>query len=338
MKEDHIGHHTENVQQTLDRLLNMIQENDCFLITTHIHPDGDSLASVLVFAEILEYFQKSYCIFLDDTIPGKYNFLPGISRIKSLAEACEIKSSNAMVVLDASNLERIGDMKQQIHPGMTVINIDHHPGNHKFGDLNLIQPEVSSTAEIVYALYKKCQIQLTLDVAQLVYTGIVSDTGCFRFNNTNEDSLEISAELVRAGVVPSDIIRLLYHRNSVHTLEALGWSLTRIRFFQDQKIVSMYLTHDDLLKYPEADTEGFVNYLLMIEGPSVQLFAKETEPGCFRVSLRSSVGIDVNRVAQKFDGGGHASAAGCYIQGDIDNVYNQVLRELTPCVPKGKAA
>lgn len=319
-----------------DEIKAIIKKEDRFLITTHVRPDGDSLASVLVFAGLLDAFRKSCRICIDDGVPRKYDFLPGIERVKSFDDLPDSSGIGTAVVLDASGLERTGRIGDRIPETARIVNIDHHEGNSRFGEVNCILTGSSSTAEIVYDLYRRCDLPLTPEVARLVYTGIVCDTGCFRFANTGAQTLETAAEMVRAGADPGKIIHDLQNRHSAHTLQALGHALTRIRFFLDDAVVGMHLTCQDLKQFPEADTEGFVNYLRMIEGPSVQFFINEVQPGRHRVSLRSHE-KDVNQIAGRLGGGGHARAAGCDITGNLEQVQDRILGCLSAVFKAGRA-
>jgi len=322
----------------LDRIKTIVQCEDRFLITTHIHPDGDSLASVLVFSRLFDFFKKSFRIYLDDAVPKKYDFLPGTEMIERFdeKETC-LDGFEYLIVLDSSGLDRIGRIPNRLPKSIRIVNIDHHPANGLFGALNYVDAEASSTAEIVYDLYRRSGAPLTREVAELVYAGIVSDTGCFRFGNTNAHSLETGAEMVRAGAVPKEIVHFIYERNSAHTLQALGRALTRVRFFLDGRVVGMSLTYDETRLFSEADTEGFVNYLLLVDGPETQFFMNEITPGCHRVSLRSRT-MDVNRIAHEFGGGGHAAAAGCYIEGDGEEAQDLLLQSLSVHFKEEKAA
>jgi len=315
---------------TLEEIVQYIMQEDEFLITTHINPDGDSLTSILVFASILRQLNKIYTVVLDDPIPVKFQFLPDIEKVLTMEKLGMDKVYKNVVVLDASNLDRIGDTKSYIQENTRVINIDHHPGNTEFGEFFYIDPDQSSTVELVHQLYQIFELPLNLQIAELIYTGIVCDTGCFRYSNTNAQSLEVSAEMVRLGAVPSKIIGQLQNQHSDHTLRALGRAFSRIEFDFNERVVGMSLNQNDLRDYPSTDTEGFVNYLLMIQDTQVQYFVKEVAPNCHRVSFRSRCDVDVNKIASQFKGGGHATAAGCFIEGSLSDVRRQVVEKLTP--------
>lgn len=303
------------------------KEND-FLVTTHVNPDGDSLASVLAFGLLLGHFNKNYTILLDDAIPTKFNFLPYVRKIIQYDPQKFKRSIKNIVVLDSSDLGRIGAIQNIITPETTIINIDHHPSNYQFGQFNIVDQTESSTAEIVYSIYSLLDISITPDVATLFYTGILCDTGRFLFPNTTYRSLRICAEMVHKGAQPGYIAEQLYCKTSPETIQALNRALSTIEFHFNGSVSCIYLENGILASYEEADTEGFVDYLLAIDGTEVEFFMIEIEPNTFRVSFRSKNSVDVNEVAEQFGGGGHARASGCVIQGTMAEVKKEILKVL----------
>ena len=277
-----------------------IQKEDGFLVTTHVNPDGDSLSSVLAFGAFLGHFNKNYTILLDDTVPKKFDFLPHIDKIvpynQQKIEGC-VKN---IVVLDSSDLGRIGTVQEIITSETTIINIDHHPSNQQYGQFNVVDQKESSTAEIVYSFYSLLDIPITPDIATLFYTGILCDTGRFLFPNTTYRSLRICAEMVQKGAQPGYIAEQVYCKTSPETIHALNRALSTIEFHFNGLVSCIYLENGILASYEKADTEGFVDYLLAIDGTEVEFFMIEIEPNTFRVSFRSKNSVDVNKVAERF--------------------------------------
>ncbi len=302
-----------------------IQKENDFLITTHVNPDGDSLASVLAFAFLLDHFKKDYCILLNDIIPQKFDFLPGIHQIIQLNKHQFDRRFKNIIVLDSSDLERIGAVQEILLPETTIINIDHHLSNSQFGQLNFIDQKESSTAEIVYSIYALLGIPITPDIATLFYIGILCDTGRFLFPNTTYRSLLICAEMAKKGALPGYLAEQIYCKTSPQTIRALSSALSTIEFHFDGAVSSIYLANGIFKTHEEIDTEGFVDYLLAIDGTEVEFFMIEFEPGAFRVSFRSKSNVDVNKVAEEFGGGGHTRASGCVIRGTISEVKRQIL-------------
>jgi phosphoesterase RecJ-like protein len=322
----------ENTDQQHHRAVTQIQrliqrEND-FLISSHVNPDGDSIASILVFTSILRHMGKSYRILLDDDVPEKLDFMAGIGEIQRYDGSLPSLNPRVLIVLDSSNLERIGRVAEIVTDGVEIINIDHHPSNEGFGSHNLVLGKESSTVEIVYDLFTAMNVPLSPDIAALVYTGILCDTGRFLFPNTTSRSLEICSEMVKHGASPDIIAKKLYFRMSHETAKALSAALSTLEFHFDGTVSCIHLSNGAVSSINDIDTEGFVDYLLAIDGTEVEFLMVEKEPGLFRISFRSKSRVDVNDVAKNFGGGGHTRASGCTLQGTVGEVKEKILNVL----------
>lgn len=309
----------------LSRIQESIHSDDAFLITTHVNPDGDSVASVLLVAALLKHHGKRYRIIMSDPVPRKFDFLSNIEGIQFYDEKVHRPSEKTVFVVDATSLERIGDVKNIIPEDATIINIDHHMSNVTFGAVNLICENESSTAEVVYELLQFMEVPVTPEIATIVYTGVVCDTGRFLFPNTTLKSLSVCTEMVRQGAVADDIAKKIYCRTSQNTIRALAGALSTLEFHFDGAVSCMSLNNGFLQCSEGVDTEGFVDHLLSIEGTEVEFFMCEKSPNHFRVSFRSKQHVDVNRIAAHFGGGGHKRAAGCNIEGTVDEVKERIL-------------
>ncbi len=314
------------VHNTYSEVQTYIKNSDDFLITTHINPDGDAITSVLLIAVILDHFEKKYRIVINDPVPHKFDFLSDVEKIECFNSKNSYEYNN-LIVLDASDLDRIGRLKDTIiHPAdINIINIDHHTSNVYFGLLNLVEPDKSSTVEIVYNIFSAFEIPLTKDTATFIYTGIMCDTGRFLFPNTTSNSFKVAAHMITAGAEPHEIGRNIYYRVSPDSMHVLSKALTTLDFHFNDKVSSMYLTRNSFSNNNKIDTEGFVDYLMTIDRTEVQLFFQEIEKNTFKLSLRSRSYVDVNAVARKFNGGGHLRASGCHISGNIEDVKKKVL-------------
>ena len=320
MEKDELKNHCD-----LDKILKCVRKDDNFLITTHINPDGDCIASVLVFAHILKHFGKKYQIVLDDEVPKKFDFIPSVQEIKQIAVQNLQIHTNVLVVLDSSSLQRIGKVQKFFQSDIPIINIDHHTSNKQFGHLNLIRDKESSTVEIVYSLLSSLNVPVSPEISTLVYTGIICDTGRFLFQNTTHRSLLVCSEMMRYGALPYQIAKSLYYRISPQTIKALVAALSTIEIYCNGRVACMYLENGFMSKEHAVDTEGFVDFLMSIEGTEVEFFMFEKKPKLFRVSFRSKNHIDVNRIAQSLGGGGHKKASGCIVTGTVDNVRKKIL-------------
>jgi len=319
---------SKNPAEILDAVCDVLTREDHFLITTHIRPDGDSLASVLVLAQLLKVLGKDHRIVLDDPIPVKYRFLPGIETILQYQPGQPLMRHDACIVVDSSTLNRIGSLCGPVQNSRMVINIDHHHSNEHFGHLNWVNGDESSTVEMVYAVLTRLDIPLTQELATLVYAGIVCDTGCFRFPNTTARSLEICGGMIRKGVSPKFIADKMFYQKNPDTLRALAHALASMELHFNDTVGCIHIRKEDLDSLSEADTEGFVDYLQLVPGTKVNFFMREESPDRYRVSLRSKNNIPIDEVARVFGGGGHAQAAGCTIEGSMTDVRNRILEVL----------
>ncbi len=323
-------------QDTLSRISKTIHDRDDFLITTHINPDGDCVTSVLSIAYILKVLGKRYEILMADPIPEKFQFLSDVDSILHLEVSKLSFEPKTAIALDASTAERFGNVKPFVEECEMIINIDHHPSNSFFGDIDLVDPEESSTVEIVYHLIKYMDIEITDELATLIYTGIMCDTGRFLFPNTTHRSMKICAEMIQCGASPEIIGDYLYFQKSFDTMKALGEALSTLELYQDGKVACVELDCRCYEREQSLDTEGFVDYLMMINGTEVEFLMLQKEPGKIKVSLRSQKYVNVNDVASVFGGGGHARAAGCTIEGTFAEAKSQILKAIEESM-NGKA-
>ena len=316
-------------QQLFLEIQSSINKHRQFLLTSHVKPDGDGLSSLLVFAKILDHYGKSYQIVVDDHMPGKFDYLPGIGTIQVFDSSQYDYNPDVVVCLDASDLDRLGTVRGVVNTeNQIIINIDHHPSNTSFGHINVVDDQLSGTIELVYHLLDFCNITVTVDIATLVYSGIMCDTGRFLFPNTTHESLALCSAMVEAGASPDRIAEYVYYRKTPETIYAMASALSNMEMHFDGVVSCIYLCNGHYKPKEKIDTEGFIDYLLMIDGTEVSFFILETEPENFRVSLRSKSYIDVNMVAREFGGGGHKLAAGCTMTGSVEDIKEKILSVL----------
>ena len=299
-----------------DTLLELLDRHQNFALSTHINPDGDAIGSELSLYLFLTQLGKSVRIFNTDTVPGNYRFLPSWDTIEE-AHLIGTYRPEVLIVLDASTLERIGKtLAETLRPTYTLVNIDHHATAKAFGDINLIEPSASSTSEIVYTLIKYHQSPISKACALCLYTGLMFDTGCFRYSNATAETHRIAAELIEIGeFAPDEVYRHVYEHIPVSKIRLLSEILRTLQVTDDGKIASVYATQAMFLKTgtaPEA-VEGVVNQIQAIAGVEVALCVCELRDGSTKVSLRSQGQVDVSELASEFEGGGHSRAAGCRV-------------------------
>jgi phosphoesterase RecJ-like protein len=305
--------------------------NDHFLVTSHVHPDGDGLASMLACGHILRRLGKQVWLVADGFLSPRYSYLPQIDTVVSYREGLEAELPVANVItVDVPTLSRLEQVARLIPRDAAILKIDHHPSDDHFGRFNYVDTAVSSTAELVYHLCLGLQVPFDAALGTWLYTGIAFDTGRFRFSSTTADALLIAGEMVHAGANPQLIAEQLFYEYRPTTLSLLASTLQSLERVLDGRVSILALDHAILgqARYRDEDMDGFVDYAVSLQGVEVALFLREHEPGQIRVSLRAKHDFDVRAVAEIFDGGGHRKAAGARLAGTLAEVKARLLTEI----------
>lgn len=312
------------------------------LVVSHVGPDGDALGSLIAIGLSLDLMNKRTTIFNESPIPAVYRFLPSVERIGRKIH--NIGAYDTAIVLDCGSLERIGPaarlLKKRKYSGTpAIINIDHHITNTWFGDLQLIDTGACATCEIVYRLIKKLKTPINKDIATSIYTGILTDTGSFRFSNTNSAAFAICHEMVALGVEPYHVAKHVYGTYSLERIKLLNLALDSIEISENGKLSMMTITRDmfeETGTKPE-DVDGLINYARLIADVRIAVLIQENQNGGngqsggqsgknnFHVSLRSDGSVDVATIAADFGGGGHKSAAGFNIECKMSDLKSGML-------------
>lgn len=308
----------------MKKIIEEIRERSSFLITSHMDPDGDSVGSQLAMASLLKELGKKVVILNEQPAPKKYRFLPAAREI--VTQIPREFEYQTVVVLDSASLDRLGKVAGYVQREL-IINIDHHPTNLYFGDLNWVVPKASSTSELVYRLIKRMGLRIGAQRASCLYVGIMTDTGGFRFPNTTSSSLRTASILVKEGADPSYLATQVYLNRSMDELLLLSRLLATLEVHESQDpyggVATMHLTRS-MMKDRKVNTEGFSDYVLQLRGVGMGILFKELD-GKVKVSLRSRGEIDVSRLAKIFGGGGHETAAACLVVGKLPEVKRKVL-------------
>lgn len=303
-----------------------LQEGEDFLISTHLNSDGDAIGSVTALSCVVRLMGKSCRIILHDPVPDpKYAFLDGFENIESYKPRLKKKIFDYAIIVDSPTISRIGNVASLIGTGCRILNIDHHRSNQCFGHVNLVDESASSTSEIIYLLAKSLKLRIADKMATHLYTGIMFDTGRFRYSNL-ERAFPAAADLVKLGAKPERIAEAVYGQRSYQSVKILGEALGSLKLYLGRQVAIMTLPFKFLQS--SNDLDGIVDYAISISGVAAAALIKEQEPGKFRLSLRSRGELDVNEVAREFQGGGHPNAAGCYIAGEDTYVRNAILRAI----------
>jgi len=301
------------------KIRDIIREGKKFLITTHIDPDGDALGSTFSLYWVLRSLGKETYVFLKDNVPYRYEFLPGPPDI---LHALPEETFDAVFVLDCGNLLRTGDGYERIHALGPLISIDHHETNEGFGAINIVENKASSTAEILYKLYKSMEIDYSYNVAVNVYTAVFTDTGSLRYENADPAAFMICRQMVETGVKPSYVAQMVYESHPKERFLLLGEVLRTLRTFDEDRIAIAHVTEEMFKKTGTRSehTDGFSEEFRKIRGVEVSVFIRQTGEKRYKISMRSKGTVDVAFVCSRFGGGGHKNAAGCTIDGDLNEV------------------
>lgn len=291
-----------------------IRAGRTFLITGHRNPDGDALGSGLALQGLLRMMGKDARVVVRDGFGKPLYNIPGAGEvtISDTLPPDYPEGYDAIFTMECPEVERTG---YPLLPG-PVVNIDHHLGNKMYGEINYLDIEAPSVGEMILQLNRHhLRLELDRDIATAMYVSLATDTGFFRYHNTTLRTFQAAEELVRAGVVPGDVSLWINESVTRGSVQLLGLCLTTLELHADGKIATLELPirfFDEAGATPE-DTEGIVNYGRNIEGVKVSALLKEGDQGTTRASLRAKPGIDVQKVAAIWGGGGHAAASGCTI-------------------------
>lgn len=310
-------------------IANTLKGSSNIALVSHVMPDGDSIGSMLAVYNALGRIGKKVDVYSSDIVPNIYSFLPGYGCIK---DCCEILKEryDVLVILDCGSKDRTGMCSKLWDQACTIINIDHHATNSFFAGLNLVDTNASATGELIYQIIKLMGLDILKDEAICIYTAILTDTGCFRYSNTTSITHEIAGNLVNTGIDFGKVHDLIYRNFEFNNIRALGKALSGIELFNDGQIALMQFLQNDYKSFGFRDinTSDFIDYARDINSVEVAVFVKEILPGEFKVSFRSKYYVDVRSICEKFDGGGHTKAAGCTMNGTIENIKKMILQEL----------
>ncbi|MDR0514231.1 MAG: bifunctional oligoribonuclease/PAP phosphatase NrnA [Coriobacteriaceae bacterium] len=318
----------------LARLAQRLQGHKSFIICGHTSPDGDCLGSALALRHALEACGKKAVCVLASTgaVDPALRFLPGLEQMVSLDDAAltghaqpAVPIADAFIAVDVANLERLGDAAALRLCCKESFTIDHHGVGEDFSHCNYIDPSRASTTTIVWELLEHLGVAPTKDIATCAYTGLVTDTGGFQFQNTDAAALAMASQMVAAGADPAQVSREVFQNRRPASLRLEALMLSRMEHSPQGSFIISFLTLDDFATTgaTKADAEPLVNILRSVEGIEVACILREEE-GSVRGSLRARGEADVSLLAQEFGGGGHKAAAGFTVQGTLDEALVQV--------------
>jgi bifunctional oligoribonuclease and PAP phosphatase NrnA len=321
----------------LDPVVAVLADAERVLVATHENPDGDAIGSMSASAMALRSLGKRVRTYLhrDSSIPHEVSFLD-VTGLEREIDPASLEGWTLLAV-DCGNERRLGPGHEALRAAAaTVVDIDHHHDNSRFGDVNLVVGTASSSAEILTHVFDGLGVEITPAIAEALYVGLVTDTGRFQYRTTSPDALRLGARLMEAGADVHKVFERVFESMPFGKLVLLGRVIGNAVSYQEGRLLISHVTRADLelARGDEATTEGLIDYLRAVEGVEVAALIREQLPladgtiTANRVSLRSRGTIDVSLVARKSAGGGHKQAAGFSHPGSVDDIRRFLVSEI----------
>jgi len=315
---------------TIDEAVLFLKNNDNFLILCHVNPDGDTLGSGYALCGALHLMGKHAKVICDDEPSPRFDYLLGAIN----SDLTDFKTEDAVIItVDVADPELLGSLKDKYKAELCI---DHHISNKKYAEQTLLDTEASSCAEVVWGLVKALDVKITPQIAEAVYTGISTDTGCFRYSNTTANAHAIAAQLIGLGVDTAKINYLMFEMKTRQRIKLEQQAFSAMEYYFNDRCAVVALTAD-MLEGVDPEDAGNVSILpKQIEGVEVGVIMKEKpseSDSCpsqtiWKVSVRTNTEINAQSICNSLGGGGHIRAAGCTLKGTLDSVKQTVLREI----------
>jgi phosphoesterase RecJ-like protein len=297
-------------------------------ITFHTSADGDSLGSALALLIGLRKLKKEVYIISKEVIPETFLFLPHSDEIHG--ETSEpLQDTECVIVLDCGDFKRINANLSFENRQFELINIDHHLSNDLYGDLNFVDTSASAVGEIVHEVLRLLEVELDKEISMCLYTSLLTDTGSFRHSNTTSVTHAIAGKLINTGIDFSNIHRIIFENKKIEKIKFYGEVISNMTTELDGKVCVMCISKNVLVKYNliSSDTSDVITFGASIDSVEVTVLIKEAENGV-KVSLRSKSLVDVSKIAEGFNGGGHIRAAGFFTEANFDNTKKRLMEIL----------
>ena len=320
---------TTSERYQMGGLLSAIQNAGSILLFPHISPDGDTIGSTLALKMLLMRLKKNVTILLDDTPPENLSFLPDIYCIRHFSEASGVivpDENTLAIAVDAGGDDRLGKALPYFQQIRTTAQIDHHPTNPGYAQINLIDADAPATAVLISRLFEAFGLPLQREEAICLYTGLSTDTGNFVYKNTNAEAFGLMAKLMEAGLPIATYARILFRCKDKAHIALLGKALPTMRYFCGGEIAGMHIAYRQILEVGATSehADGVVDYAIDANGVKMAYIARETEDGLVKFSLRALTPYRVDQVAEQMGGGGHQLAAGCTVPGPLEEAVSKL--------------
>ena len=321
----------------MKRILEEFEKAKRIVVTAHVNPDGDCIGAGLALFSALNNLnsklekeeRKVIRFILQDTAPKNTSFLEHFLLIEKYENINTKYDFDLMFIVDCGDFDRIGQVKNLVKDGIKIINIDHHESNNNYGDISYVDKKISSTSELIFNILKELNLEINIGMGEAIYTGILNDTGNFSYTNVSKDTFRVASELREIGINNEKIIKEFYDKKTKERLRMLGYAMSNFEFYENKKLTYVFIPHSVYENYGASreDSEEVVEALRSFEKTEVALFLREESNGLIKGSMRSN-GIDVNKIASNFGGGGHIKASGFTTDKKPEEVLEIVLNLL----------
>lgn len=314
------------MKETFNNIKKALKSARTALIVSHIDPDGDSIGSMNAMGMILTEMGISVTLYSQDGIPKIYRFLPGSDSVKNRIDSTQ--KFDLLVAVDASDIKRLGEKLPARDIARVVINIDHHPDNTNYGDINYVEKS-SSTAELIYKLAKFLKFRIDRHIAENLYVALITDTGNYRYENTSVGTFIMAEDMLKAGVDTHAITTRIYDTKSIASIKVQALALATLEVSPDRRAAWAVVTKEMMEKTGAKgeDLVGLVDQIRSIDGIEVAILFREDGKNV-KVNLRSKAKINVSEIARRFNGGGHFRAAGAILSDDVQTAKAKVVAEV----------
>lgn len=313
----------------IEKAIEFIDKAKTIALICHANPDGDTICSALALAVSLEKLGKTAEVFCDDNLPVKLSFLPFSNKVNTGT----LKKHDLAIAVDCSDAERFNYVGKYFNKADARLVVDHHKTNAKFADYTLCDSNASATAELIYWILKKLEKQKNISlfdqqIATLIFSGIVTDSGCFSFSNTTSETLMIASELKKFDFEADIVIYNLIKAKNVNQFRLKNKVLNNAKFFDDNQIGIITFFGNDFSETGTSseDTEGVIIDLINVNSVKIAFSVAEVYDKYFRVSIRTKDNLDASQIASTFGGGGHVKAAGCRLSGYYEDIVEKLLK------------
>ncbi|MDO4743501.1 MAG: bifunctional oligoribonuclease/PAP phosphatase NrnA [bacterium] len=301
---------------SLEQVCSFLKQRDNYTILTHSSPDGDTLGSGFAMQGVLEKLGKKARVICNDAIPQKFSYMIR----KPVGEF----DTQTLISVDVADLKLLGKNHVDFI-GKIDLAIDHHGSNTMFAHRAYIEQDTSSCCEIIYKIAQCLNVELDCQIAAALYTGVATDTGCFKFSNTSDNTHLVAADLFKRGIDAAEINRVMFETKSRNMIQVEQIAYRSLEFSYDGRCAMVILPYELIKNCENSDLETVSNIARSIEGVLVGITLKEKEQNIIKISVRSHAPVDASAICGELGGGGHSRAAGCEFEGTISEAKQKIL-------------